>query len=96
MRWPRLRFTLGQLMIAVATIPIVLTAGNWAGNRWPTIVVHDLWERDRPEDRVTRDYFSRYVEITEFSNGSAAAAMAATLAILAMLWVGLGRWKKRE
>jgi hypothetical protein len=37
MRWPRWRFSLRGMMIAVALTPIVLYAGQWAGMQWATM-----------------------------------------------------------
>jgi hypothetical protein len=99
MRWPRLRFSMRGMMIAVALSPIVLYAGQWAGMRWPTIVSVTSTPPvvvAAPPVPLGRAATTSVLPTTvgwietvrfEFSTGPALLAMAASTALLAAVWV---------
>jgi hypothetical protein len=102
MRWTRPRFTLGQMMIAVALSPIVLAAGFWAGFHWGTTVSVTTFPPGSLEPTVRSAADGRTTEFTlvltetiQASSKAALLAMAVTSALLALLWISIARAIRR-
>jgi type II secretory pathway component PulJ len=93
-RLPRIRFTLREMMIAVAMSPIVLVSGWKARDFWP--ISSSVIEQNPMITSLHADTWTMNVVVQqEFSLWPSIIAMAATTAMLATFWVIVARCQKQ-